>query len=273
MFAAKGTGTVVTGTLTGGRLAVDQNLEVADRRVRVRALQTAGRSVDDIGPGSRVAVNLSGVDHHDLARGDALIAPDRWHLTDRFDASLHVLAALDHDVSRRGAFVAYVGSGEHTVRLRVLGSETLAPGSDGAVRLFLTRPLPLLPGDRFVLRESGRDETVGGGEILDIEPVLRASQAAPDRTIERIVRERGWVTVDDVERLTGERVEPTIGDWLTTDAELDTMRTSLVARVNAGGALGTDLASFDDRERAVLATLDDVVIDAATVRTADVVDP
>jgi selenocysteine-specific elongation factor len=273
VFAAKGTGTVVTGTLTGGRLAVDQNLEVADRRVRVRALQTAGRSVDDIGPGSRVAVNLSGVDHHDLARGDALIAPDRWHLTDRFDASLHVLAALDHDVSRRGAFVAYVGSGEHTVRLRVLGSETLAPGSDGAVRLFLTRPLPLLPGDRFVLRESGRDETVGGGEILDIEPVLRASQAAPDRTIERIVRERGWVTVDDVERLTGERVEPTIGDWLTTDAELDTMRTSLVARVNAGGALGTDLASFDDRERAVLATLDDVVIDAATVRTADVVDP
>ncbi|MDP5334772.1 MAG: hypothetical protein NWR54_07285, partial [Paracoccaceae bacterium] len=48
-------------------------------------------------------------------------------------------------------------------------------------------PMPLLPGDRFVLRESGRDETIGGGEVLDIEPVLRASSAAPDRTIERVV--------------------------------------------------------------------------------------
>jgi selenocysteine-specific elongation factor len=184
-----------------------------------------------------------------------------------------VLAALAHDVSRRGAFVAYLGSGEHAVRVRVLGTEMLAPGSHGAVRLFLDQPLPLLPGDRYVLRESGRDETIGGGEVLDIEPVLRASRAAPDRTIERIVRERGWVTVDDVERLTGERIEPTIGNWLTTDAELDATRTSLVERVSAAGALGIDLASFDDRERAVLATLDDVVIDAATVRTADVVDP
>jgi selenocysteine-specific elongation factor len=273
VFAAKGSGTVVTGTLTGGRLATDQNVVVGDRRARIRSLQTAGRSVEDIGPGTRVAVNLTGVDHHDLGRGDALVAPDQWHLTDRFDASVHVLAALDHDLTRRGAFVAYIGSGEHGVRLRVLGTETLAPGGDGAVRLFLPTALPLLPGDRFVLRESGRDETVGGGEVLDIEPVLRASRAAPDRTIERVVRERGWVTVADVERLTGQRVAPTVGDWLTTDDELDAMRTELLERVGAGGALGVDLASFDDRERAVLTTLDDVVIDATTVRPADVVDP
>jgi selenocysteine-specific elongation factor len=273
VFAAKGSGTVVTGTLTGGRLATDQNVVVGDRRARIRSLQTAGRSVDEIGPGTRVAVNLTGVDHHDLARGDALVVPDQWHLTDRFDASVHVLAALDHDLTRRGAFVAYLGSGEHAVRLRVLGTETLAPGADGAVRVFLPTALPLLPGDRFVLRESGRDETVGGGEVLDIEPVLRASRAAPDRTIERVVRERGWVTVADVERLTGQRVEPTVGDWLTTADELDAMRTVLLDRVGAGGALGVDLASFDDRERSVLATLADVVIDATTVRTADVVDP
>ncbi|HUV17058.1 MAG TPA: selenocysteine-specific translation elongation factor [Ilumatobacteraceae bacterium] len=273
VFAAKGSGTVVTGTLTGGRLATDQNVVVGDRRARIRSLQTAGRSVDEIGPGTRVAVNLTGVDHHDLARGDALVGPDQWHLTDRFDASVHVLAALDHDLTRRGAFVAYIGSGEHAIRLRVLGTEALAPGADGSVRVFLPTALPLLPGDRFVLRESGRDETVGGGEVLDIEPVLRASRAAPDRTIERVVRERGWVTVADVERLTGQRVAPTVGDWLTTADELDALRTELLERVGAGGALGVDLASFDDRERSVLATLADVVIDATTVRTADVVDP
>ncbi|HUS41396.1 MAG TPA: selenocysteine-specific translation elongation factor [Ilumatobacteraceae bacterium] len=273
VFAAKGSGTVVTGTLTGGRLDIDQNLVVGDHRVRIRALQTAGRSVEEVGPGTRVAVNLSGVDHHDLGRGDALVVPDRWHATDRFDASVHVLDALDHDLSRRGAFVAYIGSGEHAVRIRVLGTETLVPGTDGAVRVFLAQPLPLLPGDRFVLRESGRDETVGGGEVLDIEPVLRASRAAPDRTIERIVRERRWITVSDVERLTGQRVEPVVGDWLTTDDELDAMRSSLIERVADGGPIGVDLASFDDRERAVLATTDEVVVDATTVRTADVVDP
>ena len=273
VFAAKGSGTVVTGTLTGGRIAVDQNMVAATREVRIRAVQTAGRTVGEVGPGTRVAVNLAGVDHHDLRRGDALVAPAQWRLTDRFDASLHVLAALDHDLSRRGAFVAYIGSGEHPVRLRVLGTETLAPGADGSVRLFLPRPLPLLPGDRFVLRESGRDETVGGGEVLDIDPVLRASRAAPDRTIERVVRERRWVMARDVEQLTGERVEPTIGEWLTTEDELTMMRSSLVERVGAAGLIGLDLASFDDRERAVLATIDEVVIDAATVRTADVVDP
>jgi selenocysteine-specific elongation factor len=201
------------------------------------------------------------------------VAPFQWRLTDRFDASLHVLAALDHDVSRRGAFVAYIGSGEHAVRLRVLGTETLAPGSDGAVRLFLSESLALLPGDRFVLRESGRDETIGGGEVLDIDPVLRASRAAPDRTIDRVVRERGWVTASDVEQLTGERVEPTVGDWLTTQEALSALRAALVERVGLAGAGGLDVASFDERERAVLSTLDDIVVDATTVRAADVVDP
>ncbi len=273
VFAAKGSGTVVTGTLAGGRLAVDHTVVVNDREARIRGLQTAGRSVDEIGPGTRVAVNLSGVDHHELARGHALVAPGQWRQTDRLDASVHVLDALDHDLSRRGAFVAYFGSGEHTVRLRVLGSDTVAPGGDGFVRLFLPRAVPVLPGDRFVLRESGRDETIGGGEVLDIDPVLRASRAAPDRTIERVVRERGWVTAADVEQLTGQRVEPMVGEWLTTDDELAAMRSSLVERVNEAGPTGLDIAAFDDRERAVLATIDDVVIEAATVRPADAVDP
>ena len=81
------------------------------------------------------------------------------------------------------------------------------------------------------------------------------------------------MTVADVERLTGQRVDPMVGEWLTTDDELEVLRTTLLDRVADGGAIGVDLASFDDRERAVLATIDEVVIDATTVRTADVVDP
>ena len=275
VFAAKGSGTVVTGTLVGGTLAVDQQVivEPGGRPSRVRAVQTAGRTVERIGPGNRVALNLAGVDHDELTRGHAVVEAGRWRLTDRVDASLHVLDSLDHDVSRRGAFVAYLGSGEHQVRVRVLGTETLAPGADGAVRLFLPVALPLLPGDRFVLRESGRDETVGGGEILDIAPVLRASQARPDRTIERIVAERGWVTAVEVAELTGQIVEPMIGDWLTTPDALAAMRDDVTARVDAAGPAGVDVARFDDRERAVLATLDTVTVDAGTVRPASAADP
>jgi len=275
VFAAKGSGTVVTGTLVGGPLNQDQQvvLEPGALPVRIRSIQTAGRTVDRIGPGNRVALNLAGVEHDRIGRGHAVVEPDRWLTTDRVDASLSVLSSLDHDVSRRGAFVAYVGAGEYPVRLRVLGTETLPPGADGAVRMFLPVALPLLPGDRFVLRESGRDETVGGGEILDIAPVRRASQATPDRSIDRVVRERGWVTVDDLERLTGVVVEPTVGHWVTTSDAVEDAVAAIEQRVEAAGPAGADLAGFDERDRALLDRLESVTVDAGRVRPADAVDP
>jgi selenocysteine-specific elongation factor len=276
VFSPKGSGTVVTGTLAGGSLRADQQVAIAPghRAARVRGLQTAGRAVDTVGPGTRVAVNLSGVDHRDVGRGDAVVEPDRWLLTDRIDASLEVLSAVDHEVSRRGAYVAYIGSGEHPVRLRVLGGTTIEPGGAGSVRLFLPRPLPLLPGDRYVLRESGRDETVGGGEVLDIAPVVRAARATPDRSVERVVRERGgWVTADELERLTGVEVEPVIGGWVTTDDDVAAMAGAIEDAVAAAGPAGVDLASFDERQRAVLDTLSGVIVDGGLVRPAGAADP
>ena len=275
VFAAKGSGTVGTGTLVGGTLRNDQlvSIEPGGHSARVRTIQTAGQTVDEVGAGNRVAVNLAGVDHNDLKRGDAMIEPDRWRLTSRFDASLRVLDALNHDVSRRGAYVAYIGSGEYAVKLRVLGVEELSPGSTGAVRLFLPAAVPLLPGDRFVLRESGRDETIGGGEVLDIDPVLRASRAAPDRSIDRLVRERGWLTIDEIEQLTGEVVDPVIGEWVTSPESLAELAAIIIARVEEAGPAGVDLAAFDDRERAILSTLDKVVVTAGLVQPADAIDP
>jgi selenocysteine-specific elongation factor len=275
VFAAKGSGTVGTGTLVGGTLRNDQlvSIEPGGHSARVRTIQTAGQTVDEIGAGNRVAVNLAGVDHNDLKRGDAVIEPDRWRLTSRFDASLRVLDALNHDVSRRGAYVAYIGSGEYAVKLRVLGVEELSPGSTGAVRLFLPAAVPLLPGDRFVLRESGRDETIGGGEVLDIDPVLRASRAAPDRSIDRLVSERGWLSIDEIEQLTGEVVDPVIGEWVTSPESLAELTAMIIARVEEAGPAGVDLAAFDDRERAILPTLDEVVVTAGLVQPADAIDP
>ncbi len=254
-FAARGSGTVVTGTLTGGPLAVDDELEVSPpgAHVRVRALQSHQTAVDRIGPGRRVAVNLVGVAHADLRRGQALVRPRQWHATRVVDASLTVLAGLGHPVSRRGAHVAHVGSGEHAVRLRVLGPSAIEPGETGAVRLHLPVDLPLVAGDRYVLRESGRGETVGGGEVLDVAPVLPASKARPDRSIERLVAERGWVEVSDLERLTGAHRAATIGRWVVDPAALSATVAELDHGVTAAGPLGLDLATLDERRRAVLA--------------------
>ncbi|MDJ0769430.1 MAG: selenocysteine-specific translation elongation factor [Ilumatobacter sp.] len=275
VFAAKGSGTVVTGTLTDGRLHHDESVvvEPGSHTARIRSIQTLGATVDEIGAGNRVALNLNGVSHDEIGRGDAVVTAGRWRRTDRFDASLDVLASVDHEVSRRGAYLAYVGSRELPVKVRVLGAEALRPGTTGAVRLFLPVALPLLPGDRYVLRESGRDETVGGGEVLDIDPVTKASRAAPDRSIERVVAERGWVTVDDLELLTGERIEPVAGQWIATPAMLAETRERLLAAVSDAGDTGLDVATLAEHERAVLEALDDVTIAAGVARPADAVDP
>ena len=165
-------------------------------------------------------------------------------------------------------------AGEHAVKLRVLGAPGARPRDHGCrATVLASSALPLLPGDRFVLRESGRDETVGGGEVLDIDPVLRASRAAPDRSVERLVRERGWLTVDQIEQLTGEVVDPVIGEWVTTSESLAELGAAIVERVNEAGPAGLDLAAFDERERAVLPTLDAVVVSNGLVQPADAVDP
>jgi len=277
VFAARGSGTVVTGTLTGGTLATGQQVIVEPPRLpaRIRAVQTLGETVDRIGPGHRVALNLVGVDHHAVTRGDAVVEPDRWWPTTRFDASLAVLGTLTHEVSRRGAYLAYIGSGEHPVRLRVLGAEALAPGTTGTVRVHLQlKPaLPLLPGDRYILRESGRDETVGGGEILDVDPILPASRARPDRRVERVVAERGWIDADELESRTGERREPTVGRWISSDDALRKTTESLRQRLADAGPLGLEVGSLDERERAVLGTFDDVELDGGHARTAGAEDP
>src|SRR5829696_7773481 len=256
-FAATGSGTVVTGTLTGGRLTAGDEIIVVPggRTARVRGVQTHGRHVEAIGPGHRVAMNLAGVDHQDVARGQAIVRDGQWHVTAAVDASLQVLAGLDHDVSRRGAYVAYVGSGEHPVRLRVLGPGTIPPGGRGAVRLHLPDGLALVPGDRYVLRESGRDETVGGGEVLDVAPVLRAARARPDRDVDRVITERGWVDADELGRLTGVRRHPDVGRWVAAPQVLATAMDELGSRVTAAGPLGLETGALEERERALLRTL------------------
>ncbi len=274
-FPIKGSGTVVTGTLTGGGLTDDDTLTLlpAGHAVRVRALQSLHRRCKQISPGNRVAVNVAGAGHRDVARGDALVRAEQWHPAGTVDAELSVLASLDHPVTRRGAYVAYIGSGEHPVRLRVLGPSAIDPGASGLVRLHLSQRLPLCMGDRFILRESGRSETVGGGEILDVEPVLAAARARPDRSVERIIAERGRIDAAHLEKLTGTARPPDVGRWAVAPEHLAETTHRLTEAVEAAGALGLDLATLDDFERAVVDTIEGLDSTDGRIRPAGGGDP
>lgn len=165
-FAVAGAGTVVTGTLQLAPLTVGDTVTLlpSGRPARVRGLQSLGVAVEAVAPGSRVAINLAGVSHHEVARGDAVaVGPSpTWPVTDRFDARVQVLPG--HEVGRRGAWQLHAGTAEVEARLIPVLGEPLT--ADGDLRIELRRPLPLRSGDRFVLREVGRRRVAGGGEVL-----------------------------------------------------------------------------------------------------------
>jgi len=270
-FAATGAGSVVTGTLTGGRLRVDDEISLVPgtKKARIRGIQTQGETRTKIDPGHRVALNLANVEHQLLGRGIALAFDDQWHRTQKFDAELQVLPDLDHEVSRRGAFSLYIGSGEWPVRLRVLGPNRIAPGALGSVRIFLPEELPLLPGDRFVLRESGRDETVGGGQVLDVDPQLKAAEAQPDLSVERVIAERGWVRTDKLERLTGQSITPVLGDWVAPTTVIASAEKAVRGLIEEAGPLGLDVALLDERHRLIANNLDDIQVIEGRARRLD----
>ena len=275
VFAAKGSGTVVTGTLTDGGFAVGDMITLTPsmHQARIRAIQTLGRSVESIEPGHRVALNLSGVEHHQLIRGHVVIKEQNWHLSSVIDASLQVLDSLTHVVSRRGAFTVHIGSDEIPTRLRVLGPDSISPGQHGLVRLHLAHALPLLPGDRYVLRESGRSETVGGGEILDVAPRLPASRAQPDRSVDRVISEHGWIDAGTLALLTGEQRTSQFGQWIAAPQRLAATTKKIEDAMMAAGDRGVDILEFDERERLVIATMAHLALVNGRVGLVGVQDP
>jgi selenocysteine-specific elongation factor len=215
IFSIKGAGTVVTGTLTGGRLSVGDEIELypIGRHARIRSLQTHKRSIDVARPVSRVAINLVGTEREELDRGDVVGRPGDWRPTAELEARVRPVRGLSHPLTARGAYKLHAGSAERDARVRFYGSDEATP--EGAfARIRLSAPLVLDVGDRFVLRETGRRETVAGGVVLDIDPLTRPGPDASERLERRerarpedlpalLVAERGAVRDADVRALTG----------------------------------------------------------------------
>jgi selenocysteine-specific elongation factor len=170
-FAMSGFGTVVTGTLVGGALRQGAELALlpAGRRVRIRGLQQHNQSVGEARPGSRTAVNLSGLDHSQVHRGDVLALPGTLPASRRLDARLTVLPGVP-PLRHHQRLLMYHETAEVMIELALLEGDELRGGAAGWVQLFAAQPLVVLDGDRFILRVPSPPSTVAGGVIVDSAP-------------------------------------------------------------------------------------------------------
>lgn len=177
VFSIAGFGTVVTGTLTDGSLRVGEEIEILPQglRGRVRGLQSHKKKENVALPGSRTAINISGVDLQDLQRGDVVVRPGTYQPTSRLDVHFRLLADASSPLKHNTEVKLFLGAAERLARVRLLGAEELKPGQEGWLQLELTPPHIAPPivasrGDRFILRRPSPGETIGGGSVVDPHP-------------------------------------------------------------------------------------------------------
>jgi selenocysteine-specific elongation factor len=283
VFTIAGAGTVVTGTLTSGSLRVGDAVELSPggERGRIRGLQSHERALEIAAPVARVAVNLAGIDRERVHRGDVLGHVGGWRATDVVEARITPVRGLEHPLGARGAFTLHAGSAEREATVRVYGAERV---DDGAfVRMRLSSPVALDVFDRFVLRESGRGETVAGGVILDADPPARpgrdparrleARRTATRADLPRLaVAERGAIPADAA-AATPPGVVSVTGWWLdpTLDSEVTAALERVVAtrdRVDIAEARTAIVTVLRSRRASTDATLVDALLDANVTRGA-----
>ncbi|NWF63538.1 MAG: selenocysteine-specific translation elongation factor [Chloroflexi bacterium] len=172
VFTISGFGTVVTGTLRDGRFTVGDEVEILPSGIqgRIRGLQTHKKKENTAVPGSRTAVNISGVDVEQIRRGHVVTHPGQYQATRRVDAKLKVLNDILKPLTHGDEVKFFVGASETMAAIRILGAEELSAGEEGWVQIELREPIVTLRGDRYILRRPSPGETLGGGTVIDHQP-------------------------------------------------------------------------------------------------------
>lgn len=181
VFTMSGFGTVVTGTLSDGRLAIGEEVEILPSRQygRIRGLQTHKKKEEIAIPGSRTAVNISGVTTEQIQRGEVVTHPGQYQPTRRLDARFHLLKDVSSSLKHSSEVKFFVGASETVANLRLLGTEELKPGEEGWIQLELRDEVIAVRGDRYILRRPSPGETLGGGVIVDHQPKGRHKRSDP----------------------------------------------------------------------------------------------
>lgn len=175
VFTIAGFGTVVTGTLIDGRLKLAEEIELlpSGLRGRIRGLQSHKRKEQAASPGSRTAVNISGLDVEQVRRGDVLAYPGKYRPTRLLDVQFRLLPDALGSIRHSSEVKFFLGTAEILARVRLLGTEELKPGQEGWLQLELREPTVAVRGDRYILRRPSPGETLGGGVVVDAQPKRR----------------------------------------------------------------------------------------------------
>ena len=252
VFAIKGSGTVVTGTLQAGTVRTGDELTAtpAMRTLRVRGVQSLGAPATQVSGVARVALNLRGVSARELSRGMALIDAGRWTLASVIDVRLtHLPAGRQPSGTMRlpSRLTLHIGAARAVARVRMLGGR--------AARLSLDHPLPLHVGDRVLLRDPGAaaDRATGrpvfGATVLDVSPPrLRGNGAAaaaerelaswPEPpTAPDLLRRHRLLRASTASAMGLSDLPPPVsGEWLADPAHWQRLRQRLAAAVAAHAA-------------------------------------
>ncbi len=186
-FSLRGAGTVVTGTVLSGRVAVGDHVMTspAGLEARVRSVHAQNTAATLGLAGQRCAIALVGpkIDLESVVRGDVLLDPTLHSPTNRIDVTLKLLPSERKAISQWLPVKFHHGSAERNARVLALKSGGIVPGDGDYAQIMLDRPAAMAAGDRFVLRDSAASRTIGGGTILDLRPPER-HRATPARRAE-----------------------------------------------------------------------------------------
>jgi selenocysteine-specific elongation factor len=171
-FSMSGFGTVVTGTLSDGKFTIGDEIEILPNgmRGRIRGLQTHRKKETTAIPGSRTAINISGVETEGIRRGDVVAHPGQYLPVRRLDVRFRLLKDATTQLSHNDEVKFFTGASETVATVRLLGAEAINPGYEGWIQLELREPVIAVRGDRYILRRPSPGETLGGGVVVDHQP-------------------------------------------------------------------------------------------------------
>jgi selenocysteine-specific elongation factor len=189
VFTLTGFGTVVTGTMLGGRFRVGDPIEVhalTERgpitlEAKIRSLQVHNESTNEVCGGQRAAICVAGIERQDVERGATIATPGVLRATQELDVKLYYVGHTKKNLTDRADALLHLSTAQARARVLLLDTKEVSPGGEALARLRLDRPIVTLPGERFILRGSeemtGHGKTIGGGEVLDAKPLQQKKRA------------------------------------------------------------------------------------------------
>ncbi|MDO6355364.1 selenocysteine-specific translation elongation factor [Caloramator sp. CAR-1] len=245
VFSVSGFGTVVTGTLISGTIYEGDICSIYPKEIttKVRGLQVHEKSVKTAYAGQRVAINLANVKKEDIERGDVLSKPNSLQVSMMLDCRLNYLKDAPYPLENRDRIRIYHGTSELLGRVYILDKEVINPGETALIQIRLESPIAAKRGDKYVIRTYSPMITVGGGTILDPNPVkhkafdekvinelLLKEKGDPIEIIEQTIKNnsKDFIGINDIIKLSGK-------NYSNLDDILETLiRKEKIIKLNIG---------------------------------------